>query len=37
MKELAKVEIAFLSDRGFKKIRVNFVKRNKIYGFLKTF
>jgi hypothetical protein len=36
MKEIAKVEITMIDDRGFKRFRVNFIKNNSIFGFMRT-
>lgn len=35
MEKIAVAEIALLNDRGIKKFRVNFIKDNKVFGFLK--
>jgi len=36
MKEIAKVEITMFNDRGFRKFRVNLIKGNSIFGFMRT-
>ena len=35
MKEKGMVVIKFLEDRGFEKVRVNMIKDDKIWGFIK--
>lgn len=34
MEKIAHVEISFLIDRGIKKVRINLMKNNRIFGFL---
>jgi len=36
IKEIARLEISLIDDRGFKKLRTNLVKNNRIFGFIKT-
>jgi hypothetical protein len=35
MKEIASITTTIMEDRGFKKVRVNMVKNDKIFGFIK--
>ena len=35
MEEIGKIEMVFLKDRGFDKLRINFVSRKKIFGLIK--
>ncbi len=35
MEEIATAHLSLLNDRGFKKLRVNIIKKDRIIGFLK--
>lgn len=36
MKEIAKLEITMFNDRGLRRLRINFVKGNSVFGFMRT-
>lgn len=35
MEEMATVIETLLDDRGFRKVRINLIKNNRIFGFIK--
>jgi len=35
MKEVGRVEITFLKDRGFNKVRVNLIREDQVIGFMR--
>jgi len=35
MEEIGSVNITLIQDRGLKKVRVNYVKDNRVFGFLR--
>jgi hypothetical protein len=35
MKEIIRIEEVLIEDRGFEKVRLNIVRNNRIFGFIK--